>query len=378
MISLRKRFIKTAAWMVIWFAMLVILVTVVLLLLLVRSSPDSVRRVWSLLQSMMRVTNVSGTELWVYAALYLAMLIISTAAAGIWLLYRLSQSVIGPLNAIRESAENIRSGHLDKEILCEEDIEFFEVSSALDEARIRLKDSAAEQERAREERNMLAANISHDLRSPVTAIRGYLEGLRDGVADTPEKQKRYLDTVYAKTAALERVVDTMTEYSELELGRMQYRFEETDIAALLREAAEEYSMDAAEAGLKFDAELPEDAVICQADSVKLRRVTDNLMSNAVKYNKENGSILLKAQKQGDGFLIMVKDTGIGIAENETESVFNGFYRGSGVRAGTIKGSGLGLAIVRQIVLRHGGRIWLKSKDNAGTEAYVLLPTKDKE
>ena len=138
---------------------------------------------------------------------------------------------------------------------------------------------------AQEERGLLMANLSHDLRTPITAIKGYVEGIQDGIANTPEKQRHYLDIIYNKSLVMEKLVRNMSDFSEYELGRMQYHFEYVDMGPFLRDLGEEYQEDARQNGMTFSSQIPQGRYIVTADRGKLKRVLDNLISNAVKYGR---------------------------------------------------------------------------------------------
>ena len=141
------------------------------------------------------------------------------------------------------------------------------------------------------------ANLSHDLRTPITAVKGYVEGIRDGVANTPEKQAHYLDVVYAKTLVLEGLVGNMRDFSEYELGRMQYHFEYVELAPFLEDICPEYEGDAAGRDMTFTLRPLAGTVTVTADRGKLKRVLDNLVSNALKYGKPGGTVVLTGEPQ---------------------------------------------------------------------------------
>ena len=244
--------------------------------------------------------------------------------------------------------------------------------------RQRLKATAAAEAAAQEERGLLMANLSHDLRTPITAIKGYVEGIRDGIAATPEKQQHYLDIVYNKTMVMEKLVRNMSDFSEYELGRMQYHFEYVDMLPFLQDLAEEYQYDVQQSGMTFQAALPKGSYTVTADRGKLKRVLDNLVSNAVKYGKPSGEILFSAEEYEGGLVLQVTDNGQGISPQALHHIFDSFFRADAARTSSVPGSGLGLAICRSIVDSHHGKIWLTSEEGEGTRAFVYLPLQKEE
>lgn len=225
----------------------------------------------------------------------------------------------------------------------------------------------------KKERSMLLANISHDLKTPITSIKGYIEGIRDGVADTPEKMNRYLDTIHAKAEVIDDMVNNLSTFSKLELSRLTFNFETADINAFVNEFLEDYRLDFEKNNIKLINNISADIAYVKLDREKMSRVFANLADNAVKYKREdNPSLEITTFTRDGGVYVYISDNGIGIEEKELQNVFDGFYRVDGSRS--IKGSGLGLGIAKQIVEKHGDKIWLKSDGlGKGTTAVVYLP-----
>lgn len=313
-----------------------------------------------------------------YFVLGVVLLCLFVSAVCIALTSRLTGQISATLKTLRRAADHLGDGELDFEILACRERELDELSQSLERVRQRLKAAAALEAAAQEERGLLMANLSHDLRTPITAIKGYVEGIRDGVANTPEKQARYLDTIYNKSLVLERLVRNMTDFSEYELGRMQYHFEYVELAAFLLDLSEEYQREALNNGLTFTSQIPAGPFVAVADRNKLKRVLDNLVSNATKYSRPNGSIHLTAEAYEGGLVLQLSDNGKGIGSEALRHVFDSFYREDTARSSAIPGSGLGLAICRSIVDSHHGKIWLTSEEGEGTRAFVYLPLQKEE
>ncbi len=289
-----------------------------------------------------------------------------------WISANLINHVVVPVKTLKEAAQKISKRDLEFEIFNSGDMEIDELGKALDEIRKGLRVNAIRDEHIKEERTMLLANLSHDLRTPIATIKGYSEGLVDGVANTEEKQRAYLETIYSKALVMEKLLDNMSEYSELELGRLQYVFEFMDYTSFLLDLCQEYALDVEASDISFSSKLSNEAFWVVGDRNKLKRVLDNLVSNAVKYNKVGGVLNISTQTDGKGVLTCISNSGGWIKKEELNRVFEGFYRSDIARASS-KGSGLGLAIAKQILESHGGKIWIKSEEGIGTDVFLYLP-----
>lgn len=312
--------------------------------------------------------------------LILAGVLLCLLVAGVCILLtsRLTGKITVTLKTLRQAADNLRDGELDFQILSCDQRELDELSQSLESVRQRLKAAAVAEAAAQDERGLLMANLSHDLRTPITAIKGYVEGIQDGIANTPEKQAHYLQIIYNKSVVLEKLVRNMSDFSEYELGRMQYHFEYVDMGPFLRDLGEEYRDDVEQNGLSLVCQIPAGHYVVTADRGKLKRVLDNLISNAIKYSRPQGSIALTAEEYERGLVIQVSDNGKGIGPQALRHVFDSFFREDAARTSSVPGSGLGLAICRSIVDSHHGKIWLTSEEGEGTRAFIYLPLQKEE
>lgn len=374
--SLKGRFIRANILMVIISAALVLFVSLLLLFILSISEQDGSRILLDRSREIFEGEFNFRNSLMMYSIIWAVVVCSMELLVCLILSASLYRAVSEPLKDLRSAAETIAEGNLSFEVLSCEDEEINDLCISFDQIRQRLKKNAEQEKRIETERNMLIANLSHDMRTPITSIKGYLEGIRDGVADSPEKMQKYLDTIYNKALILERLVDNMTQYSELELGRMQYTFEFIDLTEYLRDLEEDYRQSLEDGGFHLDVNLLDMPLTVVADRDKLKRVLDNLLSNAIKYNKAGGNVSLLTQTDGKGVLLSISDTGMGIKESDLSKVFIGFYRGDASRS-NIKGNGLGLAISKQIIESHRGKIWIKSEENIGTQVYIYLPLREK-
>ncbi|WEK54620.1 MAG: HAMP domain-containing sensor histidine kinase [Candidatus Cohnella colombiensis] len=302
------------------------------------------------------------------------LLVILVVTNGI-LTYFVSRKIIRPLHALKRAAGEIKQGNLSYQVKAESRDEIGELAIAFEEMRIKLKDSVDMQLQFEDNRKDLISNISHDLKTPVAAIKGYVEGIMDGVANSPEMLDRYVKTIHSKTIQMDHLIDELFLFSKLDLKRLPFHFEEVDLDAFLQDCTEELQMDVEKRGVKLDYEAPKlpDSAVIIADREKLKRVLVNIIENAVKYmDKEDGRIWMDLRDEGDFYRIVVKDNGQGIAADALPFIFDRFYRADPSRNVDTGGSGLGLAIAQHIVEEHGGIITAGSEQGVGTVIMISI------
>jgi signal transduction histidine kinase len=305
-----------------------------------------------------------------------SLLLILALTNGV-LTFLVSRSFIKPLYALKEAAERIKEGDLDQELAVRRKDEFGQLAGAFEEMRLRLKHSIGMQLLYEENRKELLSNISHDLKTPIAAIKGCVEGILDGVADSPEKRDKYLRMIYKKATDMDRQIDELFLFSKLDLNRLPFHFERTELTAYLRDCAEELNLQPQSAGVTIafvsDAENGRN-VIVKADREKLRRVIQNIVDNSIKHmEREPKRIEIRLSANAAEAIVRIRDNGTGIAPDALPRIFDRFYRADPSRSGATGGSGLGLAIVKQIVEGHGGRVWAESAEGKGTTISFALP-----
>lgn len=284
------------------------------------------------------------------------------------------RGIINPIRRLQAAAQNIKVGNLDFTIQDDGHDEIGELCRNFEDMRLRLKESAEEKVASEKENKVLISNISHDLKTPLTAIKGYVEGIMDGVADTPEKMDRYIRTIYTKANDMDRLIDELTLYSKIDTNRIPYNFVQLDVAEYFEDCAYDLETELAAKGIEFAYfnYIAGDVQVI-ADPEQLKRVLNNIISNSVKYmDKQKGLITLKISETEDCILIEEEDNGKGISQKDLPNIFERFYRADSSRNSAQGGSGIGLAIVKKIVEDHGGRIWATSKEHTGTVMHIEL------
>ena len=374
--TLRGLYLRTGILMLVLSLVIGLVLAAVMLALFAAGNPQG----QSFVQSMTKLVHrgFAGRAILPYFTIGVVLLCLAVAGLCFVLTSRVTGRLSATLKELRRAADDLREGDLDHEILSCRERELDELAQSLEGVRQRLKAASLAEAAAQEERGLLMANLSHDLRTPVTAIKGYVEGIRDGVASTPEKRDHYLEVVYAKTLVLEGLVGNMTDFSEYELGRMQYHFERVELSAFLADLIPEYQADVRGREMAFVAKPLASPATVTADRGKLKRVLDNLVSNAVKYGRPGGTVVLAAEGYRQGVILSVSDDGRGIPEEALAHVFDSFFRADAARSSSVPGSGLGLAICKSIAESHHGKLWLTSREGEGTHAYLYLPLAAKE
>ena len=241
----------------------------------------------------------------------------------------------------------------------ENDDEIGQLCQDFEEMRMRLKENAEEKIQYDKENKELISNISHDLKTPITAIKGYVEGIMDGVASSPEKLDRYIRTIYNKANDMDKLIDELTFYSKIDTNKIPYTFSKINVASYFRDCVDEVGleMEARNIELGYFNYVDED-VMDIADADQMRRVINNIVSNSVKYiDKKSGIINIRIKDVGDFIQIEIEDNGKGIAAKDLPNIFDRFYRTDSSRNSSQGGSGIGLSIVKKIIEDHGGRIW---------------------
>lgn len=298
-------------------------------------------------------------------------ILIVTAAIMVSWVYR---SIWRPLGQLQEATKQIRDGNLDFTLEVEDDDEIGQLCQNFEEMRIRLKETTEEKIQYDKESKELISNISHDLKTPITAIKGYAEGILDGVASSPEKLERYIRTIYNKANDMDRLIAELTFYSKIDTNKIPYAFAKINVADYFGDCIDEVGLDLEARGVElgYFNYVDEDVQII-ADAEQIKRVINNIIGNSLKYmDKKKGIINIRILDVGDFVQVEIEDNGKGIGQKELPYIFDRFYRTDSSRNSATGGSGIGLSIVKKIIEDHGGKIWATSKLGIGTEIHFVL------
>ncbi|MCL2366333.1 MAG: HAMP domain-containing histidine kinase [Oscillospiraceae bacterium] len=298
--------------------------------------------------------------------------LVLTAVGTLLIVGLTAKRVTGPMARLKRAVSEIRDGNLGHELVISGDDEFTELATGFEQMRVRLKDSTKIKEKTEYERRAMMASITHDLKTPITSILGYAEGILDGVAETPEKVHEYAAVICKKARSLQMLSDDLSLLSRLENAQLPLDKTEEDLGMLTAEVAGEFRHSEQEMSLEMDIEA---GIRVFVDREKIARVILNLLQNSVKYKKPEqlgAKVSMKLVQQDDEALLTVSDQGLGISRSDLPHVFDQFYRADASR-GVQSGSGLGLAIAQQLITLHGGKIWMMNNPDAGISVNIMLP-----
>lgn len=286
---------------------------------------------------------------------------------GWWVGRRLAR----PLAELAEGARALHATHFTHRVPIRGDDEFTEVALAMNEMGERVGAQIAALEEDAVRRRQILADVAHELRSPVAALKAMTAAMRDGVAETPERRGEALARMSDAAARMERLVSDLLEVSRLDLHEVPLMLSEVDLRELAEDCVYTHTADAATAGIQLAPVAPGRPVQATADRLRLAQALDNLVENAVSYAGSGAEIHL--QVEDNPSRLIVRDTGVGISEDHLPFVFDAFYRADAARTPGGTHTGLGLRIARGLVEAHGGSLTLESRPGEGVRAVITLP-----
>lgn len=321
------------------------------------------------------VTKVNYMVSDALVSLLLFVMIVVLVGTSILLTWWLRRGFFRPLKGLQDAMKNIAEGDFDTPLTTpDEKGEVKDLYDNFELMRKRLKTNAEEKILAEKTNRELISNISHDLKTPITSIKGYVEGIMDGVADSPEKMNKYIRTIYNKTNDMDLLINELTVYSQLDAKRIPYRFHKISVKEYFGDCAEEVGLDLEQKGIKFVYENrlnPE--VMIWADPEQLKRVINNIIGNSVKYRcMKDAVIQLRVCENEKLVQIDIEDNGKGIPTEDLDKIFERFYRTDASRNSAQGGSGIGLSISKKIVEEHGGSIWASGEEGKGLTIHFTL------
>ena len=284
------------------------------------------------------------------------------------------EGVFRPITELNTAMKQIKDGNYDYMLQTDAKGEIGDLYRNYENMRLQLKESIEEKAEQEKQNRELISNISHDLKTPITAIKGYAEGMIDGVADTPEKIDRYIKTIYNKANDMEKLINELTVYSGIDNNKIPYHFHKIQVDEYFRDCIEEVGLDLESMNFKLDyVNLVSQDTTIIADPEQLKRVINNIISNSVKYmDKPQGEINIRILDEVDSIRVEIEDNGKGISPKDLPNIFDRFYRTDASRNSGTGGSGIGLSIVKKIIQDHGGYIWATSKEGEGTCMHFVI------
>lgn len=322
--------------------------------------------------------NDSVKAVWIISDIIICLaILISILFTNRFLTKFVFKEIEEPLNILSKGVEEISNGNLDYRLDYKNEDEFQPICQNFNYMAVKLKQSVELLRKNEENRKELLLGISHDLRSPLTSIQAYVEGLSDGIANTPEKQKRYLETIKRKTVEIEKMVSSLLSYSKLEMEEFETDIIRTDLAAFLNEAVIGVQDEYRQRGLEIAFEKKAD-VTAKIDEELFLRVIGNLLENSLKYkNKSVGKMLVTLERDEDGVAeVHFEDDGPGVSDDQLEKLFEIFYRTDKARNNPGSGNGIGLAFVKKAIGIMSGKVRAE-KSRIGGLSIIITPEEEK-
>ncbi|MDE7205840.1 MAG: HAMP domain-containing histidine kinase [Lachnospiraceae bacterium] len=305
-----------------------------------------------------------------FTMIMIAVLIVTSVIITSWI----KKDIYNPLRQINVAMQYIADGNFDYRLTKGRDDEIGQLFGNYEQMRLRLKENAEEKAENEKKQKELVSNISHDLKTPITSIKGYVEGIMDGVANTPEKMDKYIKTIYNKANDMDRLINELTTYSGIDSNKIPYHFHILNVSDYFSDCIEEIGLDLESKNIHLDYTnlAPSDTCVV-ADPEQMKKVINNIISNSVKYmGHDNGIIKISIHDDNESVKIEIEDNGKGIASKDIGNIFERFYRTDASRNSLQGGSGIGLSIVKKIVEDHGGYVWATSKEGEGTCMHFVL------
>lgn len=298
--------------------------------------------------------------------------VIDVIAIVMW--FWIYKRILVPLDKMRIATKKIADGNFDYELDEKDFVEIPFLYNDFEKMRIKLKENEEEKILSENASRELVSNISHDLKTPLTAIRGYVEGILDGVASSPQKVRDYLTTIYNKTNDMTKLIDELLYYSRVSGNEFSYNFEKTNVKEFFDDYVKDLylELDTIKINFSYSANVDADTVI-DIDREQIKRALNNIVANAVKYmDKEDPEIHFRVKETMDAINIRISDNGRGIDEKDLPHIFERFYRSDASRNTKLGGSGIGLSIVKKVIENHEGSVVAMSKSGVGTDIDIVL------
>ncbi len=292
---------------------------------------------------------------------------ISGALLAIILSGLFARQIVRPLDKVASAARRVAGGDFNQRVEISGSSEIAELGQSFNTM-------AATLSHDRETRQKMAADIAHELRTPLSILQGNVEAMLDGVMQTDRKN---LESLHQETAHLTRLVEDLRILSLAEAGQLSFQPVSTDMRKLAGQITETFRTRFSQKNIRFSLETPDDLPPALADPDRTAQVLRNLLNNALQYTPEGGQVTVKLTPEQESITISARDSGSGIPAEHLSRIFDRFYRVDRSRRRSTGGSGLGLAIVKQLTEAQGGRVWAESEPDQGSSFFVRLPRADR-
>lgn len=314
-----------------------------------------------------------------YMGFMILIIVLTVVLMNIVLSWWLARNILKPLKKINVGSKLIRDGNLDFELVYNKKDEMGEAIDTFNDMRLYLKNSVDQRLRYEQYRKELINGISHDLRTPLTSIKGYVEGMRDGIANTPQKKLEYYGAIEKSVENLEHLVDDLTSFSRIEIGKDNYVKERVELNQYYEDAVKDMTTEYSKDNIEIKLEKTEGPVFVNIDPREMHRVNHNIIGNTLKYRGKNHSnVVITLAQKNNMAEIRICDDGPGVQPEKLERIFECFYRGDEARTSPGKGSGIGLAVVKQISEGFGGNCHAENQEGLAIIIDLPLSTGDVE
>ncbi len=306
--------------------------------------------------------------------LVIAALLVAKEMVQVFFLLRLEKRVFKPLEELKNGVEEVARGNYNVKVKCDLDNEIGLLVASFNEMARKLGESERLKSAYEENRKTFIANVSHDLKTPVASLQGYVEAMLD--KDIPPENKiNYLQVIHRNIIYVNRLIDDLFLFAKLDMQKLDFRFEVVPVRAFMGDLTEEFRFELAEKQVRLEyADKMEQDLPVRMDRKRLRQAIGNVIGNALKYGPEQGLVIkIELWEEGGSVSVELSDNGPGIPADKLPYIFDRFYRIDHERTKDLMSTGLGLAIARELVEAHGGGITAASEEGRGACFRITLP-----
>lgn len=378
--TVRKRIFLTNAFMILATLIIIAAINIGVIKIYWESIEDDWQGALEMASASFSVEDLVEEWMMHQKSFYLLMAADMVVCILVWILvsrlftWWLTQKIMKPLDELGRGAKRIRENDLSKRINYRGDAEFEEICDAFNAMQVHLREEQETNRKYEKARTEMIAGISHDLRTPLTAIRGSIKGILDGVVQDEERQEKFLETAYRRTGDMDVLLNQLFYLSKLETGNMPLHVREMNLSEWLTEYMKGKEQILESEKINFQKSIPAEPVQASLDPEALQRILDNLIENSRKYSDASPLQMdVSLCQQDDQINIVLADNGKGVPEEKLPRIFDEFFRGDESR-NRREGSGLGLYIVRNLVESMGGKVW--AENNSGLVMHLEFPMKE--